>query len=290
VTFSCADSENTIDTVLDYETGAILRTISVNNAVLNSSDPTITFSVTVEEQDEADGALFSHVNVYSQMKDLSPDNGDSSTDFMLVKEVPASDFNLDQPVGLPRGTIEVAFGDATAAMGLMANGSDYVPGDVFVIGLEVVLTDGRMYDWTTAAGIITGGFFSSPFKYNALLTCSPMAGDYLINMVDTYGDGWQGMGISVDVDGVITTASLCNMWGASPDNCIADPNAVPGAVAHTGSMTVSVPPLSEAATWTYAGDSYPGEVEFYVYDPDGNLIYTCIGCSGGLLPIAVCAL
>ena len=37
VTFSCVDSENTIDTVLDYETGAILRTISVNNAVLNLS-------------------------------------------------------------------------------------------------------------------------------------------------------------------------------------------------------------------------------------------------------------
>jgi hypothetical protein len=289
VTFSCVDSENTIDAVLDYETGAILRTISVNNAVLNSSDPTSTFSVTVEEQDEADGTLFSHVNVYSQMKDLSPGNGDSSTDFMLVKEVPASSFSTG-PVGLPRGTIEVAFGDATAAMGLTANGTDYIPGDVFVIGLEVVLTDGRSYDWTTAAGIITGGFFSSPFKYNALLTCSPMAGDYVIDMIDTYGDGWQGMGISVDVDGVITTASLCNMWGASPPNCIADPNAVPGAVAHTGTMTVTVPPLSEAATWTYDGDSYPSEVEFYVYDPDGNLIYTCIGCSGGLLPIAVCAL
>ena len=63
---SCVDSENTIDTVLDYETGAILRTISVNNAVLNSSDPNSTFSVTVEEQDEADGALFAQVNVYVQ--------------------------------------------------------------------------------------------------------------------------------------------------------------------------------------------------------------------------------
>ena len=49
VTFSCVDSENVIDTVLDYETGAILRTISVNNAVLNSSDSNSTFSVTVEE-------------------------------------------------------------------------------------------------------------------------------------------------------------------------------------------------------------------------------------------------
>ena len=85
VTFSCVDSENVIDTVLDYETGAILRTISVNNAVLNSSDPTSTFSVTVEEQDEADGALFAQVNVYAQLKDLTPDNGSTGTDFMFVR-------------------------------------------------------------------------------------------------------------------------------------------------------------------------------------------------------------
>jgi hypothetical protein len=149
VTFSCVDSENTIDTVLDYETGAILRTISVNNAVLNSSDPNSTFSVTVEEQDEADGALFAQVNVYSQMKDLSPDNGDSSTDFMYATSIPASSFETG-PVGLPRGTVEVTFGEAVAAMGLGPD--DYVPGDVFVIGLEVELTDGRKYDWTSAAG------------------------------------------------------------------------------------------------------------------------------------------
>ena len=91
--------------------------------------------------------------------------------------------------------VEVTFGDAAAAMGLTANGTDYVPGDVFVIGLEVELTDGRTYDWTSAAGIITGGFFSSPFKYNALLTCSPMDGDYVVDMQDSYGDGWQSTGL-----------------------------------------------------------------------------------------------
>ena len=39
VNFSCHDSENVIDGVLDYETGAILRTISIDNSVLNSSEP-----------------------------------------------------------------------------------------------------------------------------------------------------------------------------------------------------------------------------------------------------------
>ncbi len=286
---SCVDSENTIDTVLDYETGAILRTISVNNAVLNSSDPMSTFSVEVEEQDEADGALFAQVNVYVQMKDLSPDNGDSSTDFIYVRSMTASEFTTG-PVGLPRGTVELTFGDATAAMGLMANGTDYVPGDVFVVGLEVELTDGRLYDWTSAAGIITGGFFSSPFKYNALLTCSPADGGYVVDMQDSYGDGWQSNGIVVNVDGVEQVASLCGYWGDfTPTGCQAVPFNAAGV---SGSVTINIPPLAESAIWTYTGDAWPSEVSFQIYAPDGSLIYNHAQGAGGsgLLPIAVCAL
>ena len=38
VNFSCQDSSNVIDEVLDYETGAVLRTVSLDNGVLNTSD------------------------------------------------------------------------------------------------------------------------------------------------------------------------------------------------------------------------------------------------------------
>jgi hypothetical protein len=242
--------------------------------------------VTVEEQDEADGALFAQVNVYAQMKDLSPDNGDSSTDFMYVMSMPASSFTTG-PVGLPRGTVEVTFGDAAAAMGLQANGTDYIPGDVFVIGLEVELTDGRLYDWTSAAGIITGGFFASPFKYNALLTCSPEPGGYVVDMQDSYGDGWQGSGIEVDVDGVIQHASLCNEWGAAVPGCL---GSYPGNT--SGSVTINIPVGTESATWSYGGDSYASEVSFQIYAPDGSLILSVGQGEGaaGLLPVAVCAL
>ena len=65
VNFSCHDSENVIDGVLDYETGAILRTISIDNAVLNSSDANSAFVATVEEQDEADGGLLQEIRAVS---------------------------------------------------------------------------------------------------------------------------------------------------------------------------------------------------------------------------------
>ncbi len=288
VTFSCVDSENTIDTVLDYETGAILRTISVNNAVLNSSDPNSTFSVTVEEQDEADGALFQQVNVYCMLKDLT--DGNDSTDFMLVTSIPASDFATG-PVGLPRGDVVMTFGDAAAAMGV--GPSQYSPGDVFVVGLEVVLTDGRSFDWTSAAGIITGGFFSSPFKYNALLTCSPMPGDYTVFMTDSYGDGWQttsggdgGQGLEINMDGVITSVAMCSMWGTYDFTCT-QPNA-----AYTeATAVVTIPAGTESALWTFPGDYY-GEIGFEITGPNGQVAYSALtpgSATVGLLPVAICA-
>jgi len=287
VTFSCVDSENVIDTVLDYETGAILRTISVNNAVLNSSDPMSTFSVTVEEQDEADGALFQQVNVYCQLKDLT--DGNDSTDFMLVTSIPASDFATG-PVGLPRGDVNMAFGDAAAAMGV--GPSHYSPGDVFVVGLEVVLTDGRTYDWTSAAGIITGGFFSSPFKYNALLTCSPMPGDYTVYMTDSYGDGWQttsggdgGLGLEIDMDGVITSVAMCSQWGTYDFAC------TPTADGYSATAIVTIPVGTESATWTFPGDYY-GEIGLEITGPNGVVAYSALdpgSVSVGLLPVAICA-
>ena len=287
VTFSCVDSENTIDTVLDYETGAVLRTISVNNAVLNSSDANSTFSVTVEEQDEADGALFQQVNVYCQLKDLT--DGNDSTDFMLVKSIPAGDFPTG-PVGLPRGDVNMAFGDAAAAMGV--GPTNYSPGDVFVVGLEVVLTDGRTYDWTSAAGIITGGFFSSPFKYNALLTCSPMPGDYTVYMTDSYGDGWQttsggdgGQGLEIDMDGVITSVAMCSQWGTYDFAC------TPTSDGYSATAIVTIPVGTESATWTFPGDYY-GEIGFEITGPNGQVAYSALDpgtATVGLLPVAICA-
>ena len=251
------------------------------------------FSVTVEEQDEEDGALFQQVNVYCQLKDLTADNSDgstnnNSTDFILVTSIPASNFSTG-PVGLPRGDINMTFGDAAAAMGV--GPSQYSPGDVFVVGLEVVLTDGRSYDWTSAAGIITGGFFSSPFKYNALLTCSPMPGDYTVYMTDSYGDGWQttsggdgGRGLEIDMDGVLTSVALCSMWGTFDFTCT--PND-----GFEGTATVTIPVGTESALWTFPGDYY-GEIGFEITGPNGQVAYSALtpgSATVGLLPVAICA-
>ena len=298
VSFSCQESENTIDDVLDYETGAILRTISVENAVLNASDPSSAFIATIEEQDEQDGALLQEVNVYVQLRDLTTEYTTAATGDALAQTIAASEFS-NGPVGLPRTTVNLTFGEAAAALGLSLDPQNgYNPGDVFIVKLEVVLTDGRTFGASSASGIITGGFFSSPFQYNALLTCSPAPGIYTVDMYDNYGDGWQtgnyAHGISIDMDGVITEVAMCSQWGDYEFTC------VPTSDGYYAQGTVEVPVGTGTANWSFEGDQY-GEIAFVVTAPDGTIAFA--GPSGqnpptaddygtfaaGLLPIAVCA-
>ena len=188
---SCHDSENIIDGVLEYETGAVLRGIEIytteGQSLINSSDDASSFVATLEEQDEMDGDLLYEVRMYVDFVDYTPDNGDA-TSRALISSHPASEF-YEGPHGLQRIDLVASWGDMKAALGFA--GGEATAGDLLKINFELELTDGRVFGPSSAAGIILGGFFSSPFTYNALLSCDPAGGDYLVKMYDSYGDGWQ---------------------------------------------------------------------------------------------------
>lgn len=297
--YTCSEGDNTIDTVLnDFETGAILRTLSVNNAILNSSDPDSEFSVTIEEQDEQDGALLESVDIYVSIRDLTADNGTTVAANKFVKTVPSSAFTVG-PVGLPRATISTTFGETASAMGLGPD--DYAPGDLFIIELRVNLTDGRTYGAASAGGIITGGFFASPYRYNALLTCSPEPGVYTVEMTDSFGDGWQtnagngGDGIHVNIDGTIVVVGMCSPYGS--DNVGSEMDESRGLCTgpastsfYAATATVTIPVGTASATWNFPGDQY-GEIGFSVYGPAGQLLLEVGTGEGvpGLQPIILCA-
>jgi hypothetical protein len=290
---SCKEESGTIYDVLDYETGAILRTLSVDNALYNSSEPTSAFVVTVEEQDEEDGALLESVDIYVSLRDLT--GGTSVAVDKFVKSFPASDFTTSD-VGLPMATLSATYAEAFGALGLPADGVE--PGDLFEMELRLNLTDGRTFGKNDAGGIITGGFFASPFVYNALITCSPQPGDYTVDMQDSYGDGWQtntgsgGDGIHVDIDGTIVVVAMCSPYGGSNVGTDCDPaegRCVTGDY-YSASDVVTVPVGTSSATWNFPGDNY-GEISFQVYGPGNELLYDgAQGATGpGLLPITLCA-
>lgn len=292
---SCKQSDKVIETVLDFETGAVLRTINVVSNTLNSSDNASFWSVEVEEQDAQDGKLFKSVSIYVSIRDLSPANGTTVAADKFVKTIDASTFSTG-PVGLPRGTVLATFGEAATALGLTS--AQMSPGDLFVFELRLELTDGRIFGGSSAAGIITGGYFASPFKYNALLLCSPEPGDYKVVMHDSYGDGWQttggsgGDGIQVNIDGNITSVGLCSPYGGAAGSFL---DSVAGLCTqnngYEGEAIVNIPAGTGTATWNFPADAY-GEIGFEVYGPQGQLLLAVGFGEGvpGLLPITLCKL
>ena len=117
-------------------------------------------------------------------------------------------------------------------------------------------------------------------------TCSTsdgsiLPGTYTVDMQDSYGDGWQGNGISISIDGNITTATLCDSgWGGT---------TVPGCVGDgsSGSLSVNVPAGTQLLSFTAEYDSYPSERSVQVYDPNGALIFSESGLNSGAMAVSI---
>ena len=188
VATSCTGEDNTVDTVLgDVTSGAVLRTISIISNEIPIGDETAVFSIEIEEQDAQDGALLESVDVYTTFLDGSPDDGDSSaatTTEVFLQNIPASEFTPG-PFGLPRTTITIPASTMIAAVGLTNDA--LFGGDTFTTRLAVNLTDGRVFSVFNAGGIITGGFFNSPFQYVTPVVCpvteDTFTGDYNVTQI-----------------------------------------------------------------------------------------------------------
>jgi hypothetical protein len=136
----------------------------VNDIILDVS-PAM-FYLDIEEQDNQDGALLESVDVYVTFKDNSDIAGDSSpanTSEVLAFNIPASEFSPDQ-FGLPATTINMPLSQLLSLVGLSNDDQIYVD-DTWTVRLSLNLTDGRIFSDYNAGGIITGGFFNSPFLY-----------------------------------------------------------------------------------------------------------------------------
>jgi hypothetical protein len=274
----------------DVEYGAVLRTVDdmPQNNLINTSFDDSAFIVTVEEQDIEDGGLLQEMRISAVFDDYTPDNGVTEAS-ELVQAVPASEFYTDTEFGLPRFDINVSWGTIKDVFGFV--GGEFQPGDIVRIELELELTDGRVFGPESASAIISSGFFSSPFQYNALLACSPMPGEYSLTMWDGYGDGWQSDGIEICLDGDCTYFTI--PAGNYNEGSIIVPEG-------TNEMTVSWP-----------GDEWPDEVVVLIVAPNGQqfvfrgaetmalysnglfpddaIFELSSVMSPGLLPVAVCA-
>lgn len=121
------------------------------------------------------------------------------------------------------------------------------------------------------------------------VVCNPQSGDYVVDLHDSYGDGWQttdnsgGSGITVNIDGTIVEVGMCNAYVSTSYACVAGD-------LYDAQTTVTIPAGTISASWNFPGDWY-GEISFEIYAPDGSLAFASGGpgdTGAGQLPIVVC--
>ena len=254
VVTSCSEPDNLINDVLDnYTNGAVIRTIASSGEYNFYAPAASIFTATIEEHDTENGALMQNIEIY-----VSLNSGAES----LFQTLQPSQFTTG-PTGLPRTDISVSLGDAMTTLGLSS--SQYTGGDAVNISLKLNLTDGRSFGADQATGSMTGSYFKSPYKYAKIIKCIPLsavAGIYTFNMADSYGDGWQGGGILVTVDGVVTKYAV-------PDN--GDATGLETYVGNdsSGYATLTIPAGASTMSFAWVDDTYNSECSY-------NIVYTAL--------------
>ena len=269
VLLGCEDEEKNPFPLDILEQGAVLRTISQSNpAIINKSNPAESeISIEVEADDFQNGTRFESMDVYLSFVDSfvdtemetesTADDENISSDEQLLISVPAGSFS-EGPEGNPRYTISVNGQEAIDLLSLGSNLEQIDGGDIFRVRLEMKLNDGSVYTNTNVNTNVTGQFFAAPFRYDASVVCilaTPPTGEWTIAGQDSYGDGWNGASITVNIDGAAAFEFLVSSEQAS-----------------SNTLTFTVPEDAQSLDFVYSSGDFDNEVSFQITAPSGNVV------------------
>ncbi|MGH1383261.1 hypothetical protein [Kordia sp.] len=277
--YSCKD-DDTLPVDFDdlINTGVPFATeITTNGSTnVNKLDPSSSsFSKDYQLISPAGGTDISKVDVY-----VSIAGQNVTAPEALLSTVDASSFTASATGGYPEVNISYDGASIIAALGI--NAADLEGGDTFDYRLALTNPQGTFSD-------VSANFDnqSADHTFSSTVVCdSPTlpAGDWVIDMQDSYGDGWQpttgnggGAGITVTLsNGTVFELGLCTPYEAPGYPCTTGLSA--------GSTTITIP-AGVSGDWTFNGDFW-GEMSFQVYGPSGSTVAT--GTAGsGAGPIAL---
>ncbi len=202
------------------------------------------YSVTISIDDEEEGALLETLNIYRTFRDLTIDETgtDLSETEALFATFPVSSLMLDDEARTLSYVIPL--NDLLGSVML----TDLGLGDDFQLRYELVAADGRIIT-TDEPG--TEYFDVVPTTRCIQLNRDmPVAGEYVIEFIDSFGDGWDGASITVDIDGSATDYTLEN--------------------GSEGEQAFTVPEGAMSLILTYNSGSFESEHSYVIVDPFGS--------------------
>lgn len=148
---------------------------------------------------------------------------------------------------------------------------------------------------------LADGSATTTHTVNLLCGGEPIPGDYVVDMADSFGDGWQtddangGSGITVtltDVNGdeTVIEVGMCSPYAAADGTFLRGPDCTGPASTSFFSATaiVTIPPGTVGAIWNFPGDWY-GEISFDITNPNGTVLYSAgLNEPAGELAISYC--
>ena len=217
--------------------------VNANDINLVPGETNESYLVNISINDREEGALLETLNIYKRFRDLTIDeeNPDQSVAETLFETYAVSAIALDTS-GVRRFQLEIPL-DELLPSGVTVD--DLALGDDIQIRYELISADGRIIT-TTAAG-------TEYFDVVATTRCIQLnrdavyAGEYTIEFADSFGDGWDGALINVEIDGVGTDYTL---EGGS-----------------SGSSTFTVPEGTSTLVVSYVPGNFEEEHSYEILDP-----------------------
>ncbi|RDY59371.1 hypothetical protein [Flagellimonas nanhaiensis] len=276
----------------ELESGAYFRNIS-NGGLMNKLDfEGSSYSVTGEliSKNVSDVSSIDFIASFVDNTVESETDDVNLVDPVVLESVDPSTLTTNSN-GFPEKTFEATGDEVLLALGI--DPANVEGGDAVVFSIVIKMANGTVFSSSNTGDSVRGElFFNSPLDYSSTIVCilsEVPAGDWVVEMEDSYPDGWQtstengGPGITVTLNtGDVFEVGLCSPFEQPSYDCTSELGS--------GSATVTIPPGITSADWYFPGDIY-GEISYRIYAPSGNLVasYTASGpAQGGPISLNLC--
>jgi len=251
--YSCEDDISPLSES-SIQLGAVLTTQGTATGTnFNKFDiPGSNLTVTVAFRDFGNNDSMESVDMLVRFIDATPDalgNTLSVPEASLTTLSP-SDFAVGDS-GYPENTFTLNGSAALTALGITEDDID--GGDQLLLRYALNLNDGRTFSSDNVGVNVATTSHTTPFRYAANIVCFNIfeAGDWVLDMKDSFGDGWDGAFLTANINGVETTYTVNSGFGEI--------------------ATINLPENAQF-TVVYTAGAFEEEHSYTFTDPSGNVV------------------